>query len=180
MRRALSLHAVCQNEFAPVLRDLSGVPAFFATAPGSRPVRRHATRWALGVVRDAPDAGPAPTVAMRENVRLVVQDILISAGADAEAAERAPREGADEVALPEPLRGPGSTFRGGASTEPAGGSRAGSGHRRAADEEGRLNAGPPLGIAADDDHLCRSNFTSAAAPPGPGREMAPKPRRRVR
>ncbi|MEU9536502.1 FUSC family protein [Streptomyces sp. NPDC048213] len=105
VRRALSLDAACQREFAPVLRDLSAALASFAAAPGSRPVRRHATRWALGVVRDAPDAGPAPAVAMWENVRLVVRDVLVSAGADTEAAERAVREGAEEVQLPEPPRG---------------------------------------------------------------------------
>ncbi|MET7346238.1 hypothetical protein ACIOEZ_07525 [Streptomyces sp. NPDC087866] len=75
VRRALSLDTACQGHFAPVLRDLSGVLASFAAAPGSRPVRRHATRWALGVVRNAPEAGPAPAVAMWENVRLVVQDV---------------------------------------------------------------------------------------------------------
>ncbi|MCX4444880.1 aromatic acid exporter family protein [Streptomyces sp. NPDC087866] len=105
VRRALTLDGACQREFASVLRDLSGVLASFAAAPGSRPVRRHATRWALGIVRDAPETGPAPAVAMWENVRLVVQDVLVSAGADAEAAERAVREGAEEVPLPEPPRG---------------------------------------------------------------------------
>ena len=102
VRRALALDAACRREFAPVLRGLSGVLDSLAAAPGSRAVRRHATRWALGIVRDAPECGPASAVAMWENVRLLTQDVLVFAGAGPDTAGRAVREGAEEVPLPEP------------------------------------------------------------------------------
>ncbi|MFF4169376.1 aromatic acid exporter family protein [Streptomyces sp. NPDC001744] len=110
IRRALALDTRGRQEFAPTLRALSGVLGALAAAPGSRAVRRHATRWALDVVRDAPDEGPAPTVAVWEGVRLVAQDVLVFAGVDAGTAGRAVREGTREVPVPDPPRQP-RTFR---------------------------------------------------------------------
>ncbi|MFI9122112.1 aromatic acid exporter family protein [Streptomyces bikiniensis] len=104
VRRALALDTRRRREFAPTLRVLSGVLDALAAAPGSHAVRRHATRWVLDVVRDAPDAGPAPTVIVWENVRLVAQDVLVFAGVDAETTERAVHDGATEVPVPDPPR----------------------------------------------------------------------------
>ncbi len=102
VRRALALDTRHRQEFAPTLRALSGALDALAAAPGSRAVRRHATRRALDAVRDAPDAGLTPTVTVWETVRLVAQDILVFAGVDAEEAGRAVHEGVTEVAVPEP------------------------------------------------------------------------------
>lgn len=104
VRRALALDTRHRQALAPTLRALSGALDALAAAPGSRAVRRHATRRVLDAVRDAPDAGPAPTVTVWESVRLVAQDVLVFTGVDAETAERAVHDGATEVPVPDPPR----------------------------------------------------------------------------
>ncbi|MFJ4868866.1 aromatic acid exporter family protein [Streptomyces sp. NPDC088757] len=102
VRRALALDTRHRQEFAPTLRALSGALDALAAAPGSHAVRRHATRRVLDAVRNAPDAGPAPTVTVWESVRLVARDVLVFAGVDDDTAERAVHEGAVEVPVPDP------------------------------------------------------------------------------
>ncbi|MFC8293364.1 aromatic acid exporter family protein [Streptomyces sp. NPDC057242] len=102
VRRALALDTRHRQEFAPTLRALSGALDALAAAPGSRAVRRHATRRVLDAVRDAPDAGLTPTVTVWESVRLVARDVLVFAGVDDDTAERAVHEGAVEVPVPDP------------------------------------------------------------------------------
>ncbi|WNI26655.1 FUSC family protein [Streptomyces sp. ITFR-16] len=91
-----------RDVFADAVRGLSGALGALAAAPGSLAVRRHATRWALDVVRDAPAAGPAVPVAAWESARLVARDILVFTGAGAEAAEQAVHDGTAEVPVATP------------------------------------------------------------------------------
>ncbi|MFM9372827.1 FUSC family protein [Streptomyces sp. Da 82-17] len=104
IRGALALDPAHRQRFAPTVRELSAVLDALASAPGSRAVRRFAIGWALNIVRNAPDAGPARTVGVWEGVRLAVEDVLVFAGADAEAAERAVRDGAEAVPVADPPR----------------------------------------------------------------------------
>lgn len=108
IRGASALDTAHGQDFAHTVRDLAGVLGSLAAAPGSRAVRRHAAGWALGIVRGSPKAGPALPVAVWESVRLVVGDVLVFAGADADRAQQAVREGATEVRLgaPPDLRWP--------------------------------------------------------------------------
>ena len=106
IRGASALDTRHRQVFAPTVRGLSEALGVLATAPASHAVRLRATRWTLGIVRNAPDTeeGPALPVAVRESVRLVAGDILVFAGADVDEAERALREGATDVPVSVPPR----------------------------------------------------------------------------
>ncbi|AXI74452.1 aromatic acid exporter family protein [Streptomyces bacillaris] len=84
---------------AATVRGLSGVLDALAEARGSHAVFQHAARRTLAVVRDAPEHGSAVPVAVRESVRLVATDILVFAGADADEAERAVRDGSTDITV---------------------------------------------------------------------------------
>ncbi|MEU6943396.1 aromatic acid exporter family protein, partial [Streptomyces rubiginosohelvolus] len=62
-----------------------------------RRIMRYEARFR--VVRDAPERGSAVPVAVRESVRLVATDILVFAGADADEAERAVRDGSTDITV---------------------------------------------------------------------------------
>ncbi|MEU6385866.1 FUSC family protein [Streptomyces bauhiniae] len=88
-----------RKAFAATVRGLSGVLDALAEARGSHVVFQHAARRTLDVVRGAPERGSAVPVAVGESVRLVAADILVFAGADADEAERAVRDGSTDITV---------------------------------------------------------------------------------
>lgn len=99
IRGATILDPSHRKAFAAPVRGLSGVLDTLAEARGSHAVFQHAARRTLGIARDAPERGSAVPVAVRESVRLVAADILVFAGADADEAERAVRDGSTDITV---------------------------------------------------------------------------------
>jgi hypothetical protein len=105
MRVAIASGAPGRHRLAPGIRELSGVLAELAEAPGDRATRQSAADRALAVARRFPDgdaAADAPLAAAGLAVRMVAADLMTFAGVEPGRAVDAVQEGTGELEVPTP------------------------------------------------------------------------------